>query len=176
MPCASLNDMHGLSFGEPNGVTTPRIDAINAALTSAGFDARLSVEIMQAMWEKWIFIASLAGITCLMRASIGDIVAAGGSDIALQLADECSGIAAASGFAPRAAARERNRAILTAGGSALTASMLRDVERGAKTEGEHVLGDLLRRGTNGKAVSILRAAYTHVAAYYEIRRITQPKP
>jgi hypothetical protein len=33
------------------------------------------------MWEKWAFIAANVGITCLMRAAIGDIVAAGGADL-----------------------------------------------------------------------------------------------
>ena len=32
-------------------------------------------DIIAAMWEKFAFIASLAGLTCLMRGSIGEIVA-----------------------------------------------------------------------------------------------------
>jgi 2-dehydropantoate 2-reductase len=165
-----LNDIHALSFGERAGQKTPRIEAINEILINAGFDARLSAEIMQAMWEKWVFIASAAGITCLMRAAIGDIVAAGEGELALQLLDECTAIAAANGFAPRAAAIDRNRAVLTAVGSSLTASMLRDIERGAKTEGDHILGDLLRRwGEMGTPALLLRAANAHLAAY-EARR------
>src|SRR6267154_1339081 len=49
--------------------------------------------ILQDMWEKWTFIATAAGITCLMRASVGDIVAAGGAPIAEALLDEISAIA-----------------------------------------------------------------------------------
>ena len=41
--------------------------------------SRLSTAILQEMWEKWVFIATIAGITCLMRATVGDIVAAGGA-------------------------------------------------------------------------------------------------
>ena len=41
---------------------------------------------------------------------------------------------------------ELTRSTLTGAGSTLTASMLRDIERGARTEGEHIIGDLLRRG------------------------------
>jgi len=31
--------------------------------------------IEQAMWDKWVLLATLAGITCLMRATVGDIAA-----------------------------------------------------------------------------------------------------
>jgi hypothetical protein len=62
------------------------------------------------LWEKWVFIAAAAAITCLMRASIGDIVAAGAADLSERLLEECRAIAAANGFAPRPAAIERYRA------------------------------------------------------------------
>jgi 2-dehydropantoate 2-reductase len=50
------------------------------------------------------------------------------------------------------------------------ASMLRDIERGARTEANHILGDLLRRANPADAASLLRAAYVHVKAY-EARRL-----
>jgi 2-dehydropantoate 2-reductase len=60
--------------------------------------------------------------------------------------------------------------MFTAAGSGLTASMLRDVERGARTEADHVVGDLLRRGGGRMDPhSLLRIAYAHLAAY-EVRR------
>jgi 2-dehydropantoate 2-reductase len=44
--------------------------------------------------------------------------------------------------------------------------MLRDIERGAQTEGEQILGDLLRRQPRaGNERSLLRLAYTHLKAY-----------
>lgn len=39
----------------------------------------------------------------------------------------------------------RNGATFTEAGSPLTTSMLRDIERGARVEADHVIGDLLRR-------------------------------
>ena len=73
-----LDDFQRLVYGERNGETTPRLKALDATLQGAGFDARLSPEIMQAMWEKWVQLASLGAITCLMRGTIGEIVAAPG--------------------------------------------------------------------------------------------------
>jgi 2-dehydropantoate 2-reductase len=146
-----------------------------AALSQAGFDARLSVEIRLEMWEKWVFIAAAAGITCLMRASVGDIVAAGAADMASRLLDECAGKAAAEGFSPRADFLERTHTNLTAAGSPLTASMLRDLEAGGQVEGDAVLGDLLRRAPPDARPSELRAAHLHVKTY-EARRERASRP
>ncbi len=160
-----LNDLHALSFGELDGSRSRRIEAIASALLGAGFDARLSDEIRQEMWEKWVFIASAAGITCLMRSAVGDYVAAGASDLAAGLVEECAGIAAAQGFQPREAALARARAALTAAGSPLKASMLRDIEGGKPVEGDQILGDLLRRAAKPDDRSLLRIATLHVRAY-----------
>ena len=92
-----------------SGLSGARVDAIAAQFTGAKFDATASESIAQDMWEKWVFIASAAGLTSLMHASIGDIVAAGGQDVALSIFDECCAIAAHNGFAPRAPAVQRGR-------------------------------------------------------------------
>jgi 2-dehydropantoate 2-reductase len=52
---------------------------------------------------------------------------------------------------------------------------LRDIERGAPTEGEHVLGDMVARARSlGVETPILDLARTHVAAY-EISRTRAPR-
>ncbi len=160
-----LNDLHALSFGELDGSRSRRIEAIASALLGAGFDARLSDEILQEMWEKWVFIASAAGITCLMRSAVGDYVAAGASDLAAALLTECAAIASAQGHPPRESALERARTALTAAGSPLKASMLRDIEGGMRVEGDQILGDLLRRAAKPDDRSLLRIATLNVKAY-----------
>lgn len=163
-----LNNLHSLVFGEIDGARTARMEAISSTLSGAGFDAEPSGSILHEMWEKWIFIAALAGITCLMRASVGDIVAAGADEYALSLYDQCAAIAQANGFGPRAIAVERSRSILAAPGSPIMASMLRDIEAGRRIEGEQILGDLLRRSRDKEAF-LLRLAYAQAKAY-EARR------
>ena len=161
-----FNDMHALSFGELDGSRSPRIEAIASELVgTSGFEARLSAEIRQEMWEKWVFIASAAGIGCLMRATVGDYLAAGASDLATGLLDECTTIAAGQGHPPRPAAVARARAILTAAGSSLKPSMLRDIEGGKPTEGDQILADLLRRAATRDVSPLLRIAAMHVKAY-----------
>ena len=164
-----LNDLHSLTFGELDGSRSPRIEAIASTISGAGFDARLSDAIRQDMWEKWVFIAAAAGITCLMRAAVGDIVAAGASDLSAGLLDECAAIAASEGFPPRRPFLEGVRATLSTPSSPITASMLRDIEGGKPVESEAILGDLLRRAAKADSRSLLRVAYAHVKAY-EARR------
>jgi 2-dehydropantoate 2-reductase len=165
-----LNDMHLMAFGERDGSVSPRIEAIASALAGARFDARLSEDIMQEMWEKWVLIAATAGITCLMRATVGDIVAAGATDFTTALLDECCAIATTRGFPPVDAAVQRMRGMLTAPGSTFAASMLRDIERGAPIEADHIIGDLLARGEDQhNTYPLLRVANAHLKAY-EARR------
>ena len=166
-----LNDSHLLTFGEREGNRSPRIDGIAAEIGKAKFELRASSVILLEMWEKWVFLATLAAITCLMRSAIGDIEAAGGARLALDLLEECRSSAASAGFAPRAEFLERTRSTVTAPGSLLTASMLRDIEDGAPIEADHIIGDLVRRGNRVLSAdsSLLRLAYMHLKAY-ESRR------
>ncbi len=166
-----LNDRHDVVFGERDGTRSARVEALAPIMVNAGFESRLSGAILQEMWEKWVFIATGAGLTCLMRAAVGDIVAAGGSELASTLFAECSAIAAQAGFPPGEAAVRNNQATFMAAGSTLTASMLRDIERNAPIEADHVVGDLLRRGVEGGS-PLLRIAYLHLKAY-EARRVRE---
>ncbi|MGA2944257.1 MAG: ketopantoate reductase family protein, partial [Xanthobacteraceae bacterium] len=168
-----LNDMHLLSFGERDGSTSERTQAIAKEFSGVKFEARLSHTILHEMWEKWVFIATAASINCLMRAMVGDIMAAGGKDLTLALLTECESIAQVHGFAPTEANMKRAVSILTATGSPFAASMLRDIENGAPIEADHVVGDLVTRGqAKNCQTPLLQIAYTHLKAY-EARRTRQ---
>jgi 2-dehydropantoate 2-reductase len=162
-----LQPMQSLNFGERDGRMTERIRAIAEVFASGKFGSVASENIMQEMWEKWAFLASLAASTSLMRSPIGHILAApGGRDFLLGILDECSAIAKAAGYAPRAPFLERAQGMLITEGSPLTASMFRDIQAGAKVEADHVIGDLVARGDAAKIpVPKLRTAYTHLKAY-----------
>src|SRR5271163_794962 len=165
-----LNDTHLLSFGEQDGSLSVRSEAIAKAFSGARFETRLSRTIMQEMWEKWTLIATTAGINCLMRANVGDIVAAGAADLATALLDECAAVATQQGFAPSDATMRRIRTMMTTPGSAFAASMLRDIERGAPIEADHIIGDLIHRaGPQARNHPLLRIVYAHLKAY-EARR------
>jgi 2-dehydropantoate 2-reductase len=167
-----LDKPHRLTYGERDGSRSPRVERIEQAVSQARFESRLSTSILQDMWDKWVFLASLASITCLMRAPIGDIVAApGGTHAALALVEECSQVAVVSGHPPGEAALQRARSVLTEAGSQISASMMRDLEQGALVEADHIVGDMLARGAAaGLDLPMLRVTYAHLKAY-ETRRL-----
>jgi 2-dehydropantoate 2-reductase len=166
-----LQPLQSFTFGERDGKSSDRVRAIAGVMEKGNFGSKTSDDIIQEMWEKWVFLASLAASTCLMRASVGDILASpGGKDFILGMLDECSAIAAAEGYAPRAAYLERIRGMLTAEGSQMTATMFCDIRAGAPVEADHVIGDLVARADAAKVPAPkLRTAYTHLKAYETAR-------
>lgn len=169
-----LGSFNALVFGARRGVANAHIEKVARALQGAGFEALRSEDILHEMWEKWVFIAAAAAATSLMRATVGDIVAAGAQHIPTGLMEECAAIADANGFAPRAAAIDTGLGVLTAPGSAFTASMLRDIEQGARIEADHIVGDLLSRRAPALAAPLLSTAYSHLKAY-EARRAREAR-
>jgi 2-dehydropantoate 2-reductase len=162
-----LQPMQSLTFGERDGKMSDRVGAIAEVFASGKIGSVASEHIIQDMWEKWVFLASLAASTCLMRAPVGAIlVAPGGRDFLLGMLDECKAVATAAGHAPRAPFLERTTGMLTAEGSPMTASMYRDIRAGTAVEADHVIGDLIARGEAAKVPVVrLRTAYTHLKAY-----------
>jgi 2-dehydropantoate 2-reductase len=162
-----LGSFHDLEYGELGGSRTPRIERLDAFMQNAGFDARLAPDIGQEMWEKWVMIATVASITCLMRGSVGEIAAApGGAAFVNGLLDEVAAIAAAAGHPPREAYLAGTRADATRQGSPMTASMFRDMQKGAPIEADQIVGDLLARGQRANVPApLLAAAYTHLCVY-----------
>jgi 2-dehydropantoate 2-reductase len=159
--------LHELTFGELSGGFTDRTRALSALFDGCGFPAPVSANILQDMWDKWAQLAAGAGINCMMRGSLGDILSApGGQEAILGLYAETRAVAAAPGFPSTPAYVNLITKMCSTAGSPLKASMLRDIERGSATEGEHVFGDLIARARAlGVATPILDLARTHLATY-----------
>ncbi|WEN16504.1 2-dehydropantoate 2-reductase [Rhodanobacter sp. AS-Z3] len=166
-----LNRMHSITFGERDGSNSPRMQEIIRAFADAGFDSRPSNTVVQEMWDKWFFLATLAGITCLLRGSIGEIVAVpGGRATTLALLEECRTVAERAGHAPSERVLERARGILTDPASTLAASMLRDLQHGHPIEADHVVGDMLARAERADGeTSLLAVVYAHLKVYEATR-------
>jgi 2-dehydropantoate 2-reductase len=162
-----LAPMQSLTFGERDGKLSERVRAIDEIFRSGNFGAVASDHVLHDMWEKWVFLASLAASTSLMRTSLGNILAApGGKDFVLGVFDECRAIATAEGYPPRAPFVDRMLGMLVTEGSPLNASMFRDIKAGLPVEADHVIGDLIARADAAKVpVPRLRVAYTHLKAY-----------
>jgi 2-dehydropantoate 2-reductase len=162
-----LNDMQELSYGELDGRETQRIETIDGELQGAGFNARIEPHILWEMWEKWVFIAALGSITCLMRGTVGEVQhAPRGRELTADLLRECISVAAAAGFAPRPQAEARAFSVLTDANSSLASSMFRDLHKGAPLEADAIVGDMSARGeAAGLKLPLLSAAYAQLSIY-----------
>ncbi|WP_454257531.1 2-dehydropantoate 2-reductase [Pseudoxanthomonas mexicana] len=142
-----------------------------AAYAQAGVDHLYAPDIAAAQWIKYSFLAALAAGTCLMRTSVGTVVAAeGGEAFMAALHAECLAVAAAEGHpVPEDEARTA-RAGLTRAGSPVTASMLRDLQAGLRVEALQIVGDMVHRAHRaGLQVPRLEAAWVHLQAYESAR-------
>ena len=159
-----LAPMASLAFGERDGTLSSRARAFEAQVKDCKFDARASEVVILDMWEKWCMLATIAGMTSLMRAPIGDIVAGGGSALCLQMFDEACGAAAKAGQTLRPEYLTRVRGMVTAAGSLFGASMMRDIYAGNDVEADHVIGDLIARAKPAET-PMLQTAYVHLKTY-----------
>jgi len=162
-----LTGLQSLVYGELSGQASDRTDRLDAMMQGAGFDARLSRTIEREMWEKWVLLAALGGITCLMRGTVGDIEAVpGGADFAFAFLAECIAVAAAAGHPPSDGFVAATTALLTEKGSKMASSMYRDLQKGSGVEADQILGDLAGRARQfGIPAPLLSAAYTQLSIY-----------
>jgi len=163
-----MNDWHWLRFGEQTGGLSDRVLAIKAAFDGAvGLEAIAQDNIMQEMWEKFVHLATAASMTCLMRANTGQIVSTDeGAALFQQMLETTAEVARASGYPPSAEFMETYRALFADRQSPYATSMLRDIEAGNRTEGEQIVGLLLRRARDLEIDStLLTAAYAHLKSY-----------
>ncbi len=162
-----LSDFHALTFGELSGQRPTRCEKFARICANANFTSRLSDNIRLELWEKFVFLCTLAGMTCLMRASVGAIVLSeNGEALMREMLEECRQVAAASGHEPRPEVLALYVTKLTERNSGFTASMLRDIESGGPTEGDHIVGDMLRRALSlNIRAPLLRVACSHLQTY-----------
>jgi 2-dehydropantoate 2-reductase len=166
-----LADFQSLTYGELDGKKTSRIGAVHQVFYGAGFDAAISGDILRDMWQKWVWLASLGAVTCLLRGNIDEIVAVpGGADLSLSALRECTAIARACGYPLSEAFLAEKSAQLTAPGSGLTSSMYRDLHKQARVEVDSILGDLIERGRKHSVFApIVQAAFVGLTIYQQGR-------
>jgi 2-dehydropantoate 2-reductase len=162
-----LSGFQSIRYGELDGQSTERLRRVDETLGGAGFNASSSNQIMQDMWRKWVQLATLGSVTCLLRGNIGEVAAVpGGADISVAALRECSGIASACGYPQSDAFLEQQTVQLTTQGSQLASSMYRDFKKAAPVEVDTILGDLLERGQkHGLTTPILQAAFVCLSIY-----------
>jgi 2-dehydropantoate 2-reductase len=157
-----------ITFGERDGDPhSARVRGLAKRCEQAGIDYLATPNIHQQLWIKYGFLTALAAGTCLMRASVGRIVAGeGGAEFMRALYAECVRVAAAAGEPIPDSAQTNALATLLQADSPVKASMLRDLEAGQRVEAAHIVGDMLHRARTAKIdAPLLNAAWCHLQAY-----------
>jgi 2-dehydropantoate 2-reductase len=166
-----LNDWQTVTFGEQDCSQSERANNFKSLLDRTPIEAKLSLQIMRDMWLKVVHLSTVAGMTCLMRANIGEIVRTPeGSALLKSFLMANAAIAAKAGHQPDEKFLGTYLELFGQTQSAYEASMLRDLEKGSFIESEHILGFMLRKCREAGLPDALHlAAYTHVKAYEQRR-------
>lgn len=166
-----LNDWRYVTFGEQDGAMSPRVLALKAAFDKTSVVAAAVPNIMQIMWEKIVHLSTIAGMTCAMRASVGEIARTrDGAGLMTEFLERNAEIAGREGFPPSAKFMEEYRRLLSDTKSNYTASMLRDIERKGPIEADHIIGFMLNRAHAHKIDPTLhRMVFVHLQSYEQRR-------
>ncbi|MFM2087127.1 MAG: hypothetical protein RLZZ237_1996 [Pseudomonadota bacterium] len=154
------------------GARTPLLQdqaqALHTLFAASPGARNLSSNITQALWDKWVMIAAGALMTCLMRGTVADIMAApGGRSLMQRAIAECRSVATAEGFGLAPETVQRMEKLLLDEQSSWAASMMRDITQDiARLESDDILGNMAERAEkHGLDVQLLRAAYCQLKVY-----------
>jgi 2-dehydropantoate 2-reductase len=166
-----LNDWRYITFGEQDGTLSARVLALKVAFDKTSVVAAAVPNITQIMWEKIVHLATIAGMTCAMRASVGEIASTrDGASLMVEFLERNAAIARAEGFGPSDKFMAEYRTLFSDAQSKYTASMLRDIERGNAIEADHIIGFMLGKAYTHKIDAALhRIIYTHLQSYEQRR-------
>lgn len=136
-----------LVFGEYDGSLSPRVRQFRAACEDAGIDAEASDDIERAIWEKFVFLVGLSGMTSLARSAIGPIRSNPRSRGFLHdVMKEVVRVALAQGVRLPADYADDRLAFTDQVPAGMTSSMHHDLERGNRLEVAWLSGDVVERG------------------------------
>ena len=165
----SLGDVQALLWGprESNAAQVAVSTELATWYAKTSVTWTASDNIMQDMWEKIVFLSTFAGMTCLMRGTVGEIIATDdGKALMQRYVGSTIAIATAEGFPPRESRVERFLKVLNTVGSPVTASMLRDLEAGNEIEAAHIVGFMLNKARQHNIDdTLLTVAYSHLQTY-----------
>ena len=134
-------------FGELSGAVTERVQRIASAFEQSRIPHQVSTDINRVLWEKFLFIAGVGGVTALARSGIGPLLAGAESRLLLTTAcEEITAIALGEGVPLPADAVDRVIQQAAALPPQWRSSMARDLEDGRRLEVEALSGAVVRRG------------------------------
>lgn len=134
-------------FGEVDGSKSARVARIHRTFTNAGINCELSGDVIKTLWTKFLFIASVAGITSASRARIGDLLKQPGyMDLLLNTMREIEKVGRAKGVKLDEEVILNTQLYVEGAVRDIQASLHSDLENGRRLELETFTGAVVRLG------------------------------
>lgn len=167
-----MNAWNEIIFGELDGVMSPRVKQLEALFPTPQTKPKAVANIREELWKKLVHLGTVAAVTTLTREALGQVnKAKDGPWLIESTLRATARIATAEGVAITEDYIKDYLRIFHAADSDYKASMLRDMERGGLTEGEHILGYLRDKASaHGIDAPIFRIAAANVQTYEAARR------
>ena len=161
--------MARLTFGELNGSESSRAWKLHAACQRAKIESCLTNDIQRLIWEKFVFLVGLSGMTSLTRMPIGPIREDRVTrELLREVMDEAVAVACARGVHLPADVVDRQIKFVDSLPADMVSSMLGDLERGNRLEVEWLSGAVARLGLEAQVPTpINRTIYAALKLYAE---------
>ncbi len=141
------SEMSRIEFGELGGGPSQRATAFRDVCRAAGFEAEVSADIRATLWNKFVLLATNAGLTTLLRKPAGEVYTDPEiMELAQAMMREVVAVAAAEGVRTAPDVVERAVALSRSFPPGMYASMYHDLARGRRIEVASLSGLVARRG------------------------------
>jgi 2-dehydropantoate 2-reductase len=158
-----------IQLGELDGPPSARAERIAEALRRAGVKAQVRPDMRVALWEKFVLICGLSGLTALTRLPLGDILACPETRALLQQAmEETESVGRAVGVAVPAGHAGRMMKFFEGSDPAIRGSLYYDLAAGRRLEIDTLHGTVVRLGRErGVPTPASFAVYAALKPYAE---------
>ena len=136
-----------ISFGEQDGRNSERGAAIAALLENSGIPALFELDIRKTLWTKFLFIATLAGVTTMSRETMDQLMPRPEwKRVILECLEEIEGVGRASGVNLDPEVVQQTVDYMEGSLDEMHASMHADIVAGRPLELEALNGAVVRAG------------------------------
>ena len=156
-----VSPLRRITLGERDGTVSARAERVRDALSASGIEAVLTPDINVALWEKFLFIASISGICCLARQPIGPVMNTRETrELYLDALREIEALARARQVGLASNVVERTLQLTDSFDPQTRPSMLVDLQAGRRLELDALSGTVVRYGQEtGVATPLHRVVY-----------------
>jgi 2-dehydropantoate 2-reductase len=154
-------------FGEMHGGTSARTEALQSTLQNSNITAELHPDIKVALWQKFLGICGVNGVTALTRLPMGEIVACKEThNLMRETMQEVEAVARASGVNLPEGCVDQSMDFFSSMDPTVRGSMYYDLAAGRRLELEVLNGTVVRLGSeNGIPTPMNFAIYAALKPY-----------